>query len=387
MRRLTKKQIFGALLGVALVWVCLMSISVGSGHATARRTSSFQDDGSIKAEITRLENQNFEISLSIRVLDANGKVVGGLSDREIEVTEDGQPVAIKDFVTAGQQSVRTILVLDHSGSMAGDKLQGAKNAAVTFIDLMRDHVDHLGILFFQSTIREVLPIGSMSAANRAVAQDAVHRLDASGGTHLFEALEQALHGMVGTSGRRLILCLTDGQDDKRDRKQMERIIDRAKELNVPLYMIGLGSDVDERVMGRLAQETQGQYFKAPSAEQLTEIYRSIGSSLQNEYSVTYESPNPDLDGLARNVAVTVRVGDRGTVANNRYSVRGLMNVGGSRQRPARGAQSGTAPEASRPPFLAVFLPLALVLGSLFGVPYVQLLHPDWLSRFRTPPRG
>src|SRR2546423_1121417 len=81
------------------------------------------------------------------------------------------------------------------------------------------------------------------------------------------------------------------------------LIERARQLNIPLYMIGLGSesDIDLTHMKRLAERTSGRYFNAPSAEQLAELYRSIGESLQNEYAFTYESPTPELDGMVRHV--------------------------------------------------------------------------------------
>ncbi|HEV3163594.1 MAG TPA: VWA domain-containing protein [Isosphaeraceae bacterium] len=389
--RLSKPQMVGGLLAFAVLWVCLMSIHLPGAAAGA----GVVDDGTIKAEITHLDNRDFAISLSMRVTGPGGKVVGSLDPASFEVTEDGQPVAIKNFVIAGQQPIRATLVIDRSGSMRQEnKLEGAKSAAQAFLGLMHDEVDHLGLTYFDDQIREVVAIGPLDAHKRERARDAIDGLEPGGGTELFHALDKALESMTQTTGRRLILALTDGKDNAVQHgssgdadRRVDALIARAKQLNIPLYMIGLGSesDIDVKHMMRLAEQTGGRYFSAPSAQQLADLYRTIAETLQNEYAFSYDSPTPEMDGMVRTVAVAVRRGGSGTSTTKTYSVGGVLSGGTTRQRVVGSSGSAGPVERASSPFLVVFVPLLVILGLLFGIPYARLIQPASAQPTATPP--
>lgn len=364
----------GMLLG-AMLWVSLMSLPIGVAR-TRPAPPLFRDNGSIQAEVTHLENQNFTITLSLRVTGKDGSIVGGLEQSEFEITEDNQPVAIKKFVSAGQQSVRACLVIDHSGSMAQmSKLNGAQDAAKAFVDLMRDGIDHLGLVVFNNSIREIVRIGPLEASTRSRARSQIDTLVAEEGTRLYDAMEIAQESMANVTGRKIMLVLTDGMDNQRDRHQLERIIKRSQELNLPLYMIGLGqpSDIDEPSLREFADKTLGQYLWTPHPEQLKEIYLKIGEALQSEYALTYDSPNPVLDGLIRHVSVSVQFRGSGTRTAATYSVGGVL-AGGYQSKPA--SLTSTSEQSKReeePPFVTIALPLLLLLSLLFGVPYLRMV--------------
>jgi hypothetical protein len=123
------------------------------------------------------------------------------------------------------------------------------------------------------------------------------------------------------SGRRALLLLTDGQDCRDSpvcpdsygsRRTLEQAIEYASQRGQPLYVIGLGdrgsSDrdgIDEAVLRRIADATGGEYFYAPGADQLAELYRKLSAGLQQEYALTYRSPRPFYDGTRRDIRVSV----------------------------------------------------------------------------------
>jgi VWFA-related protein len=331
-----------------------------------------------------VDNQNFRIGVSMTVTDPDGKVFGGLLAENFEVFEDGQRVAIADFASAGQQPIRAALVVDRSGSMGAEgRLEGAKEAAGTFLGLARDRVDWLGLYAFSDEVEELLPIGPLDPESRARARAAITALRPGGGTELYKAILRALDRMRTVSGRRIILAMTDGRSDGTE--LIPQVIELSQELNIPLYTIGLGSEpgIDSAALRRLADATQGRYFHAPRAEELAELYRRIGESLQSEYSFGYDSPNATEDGLSRTVQVVVRRGDAVTTATGRYHVRGLVAVA-SRTRPATATESGPN---EKPYFLSVFVPLALVLGLAFGIPYARSLRGTEEAASAAAPAG
>ena len=167
--------IVGVLVLATFGWVGLMSVQFGAA-APSHPRDSVKEDGSVKAEVTRLDNQNFEIALSMRVTRPDGQVIGGLGQQDFEVSEDGTAVAVKKFVTAGQQSIRACLVIDCSGSMklpvshdigAVSRMKAAKEASLDFLNLMRDDTDHLGLYYFVNSLtKPAQPVGQQYVTER-----------------------------------------------------------------------------------------------------------------------------------------------------------------------------------------------------------------------------
>ncbi|MBC7678671.1 MAG: VWA domain-containing protein, partial [Pseudorhodobacter sp.] len=85
--------------------------------------------------------------------------------------------------TTDQQRQPTTLqvVLDRSGSMAGDRLEGAKTALLALVDRL-DPCDNLGVLAFDNTVQIAVPAGSLT--NKASVKHAIASIEAGGATDL-----------------------------------------------------------------------------------------------------------------------------------------------------------------------------------------------------------
>lgn len=386
-RRWPRQGQVGALFGLALLYVAVLGV-IGGGEAGPTETGRPlpRDDGSVRAAITRVDNDQFTIGLSLAVTGPDGKVIAGLTPEDIEVFEDGEKVALADFRSAGQQPIHTGLVIDRSGSMGKERrLEGARQAATTFLGLMHDQLDSLGLYLFDDRVEVALPMGALDPARRATAMRAIAIMSDGGGTELFKGLLAALDNMRGAAGRRIILAMTDGQSASRE--LIPEVIAQARTQGVPIYTIGLGpeSDIDVAVLRQLADESGGRYFHAPQADQLEALYRSIGEALQNEYSFTYRSPHPAEDGLRRAIQVIVRRGEVGTRASGGYNVGGMMSV---RSRDAESADvSGSDGGSGLARFLGILTPLAVALGLAFALPYRRLVraHPPTPSSVAAAP--
>jgi hypothetical protein len=57
----------------------------------------------------------------------------------------------------------------------------------------------------------------------------------------------------------------------------------------------------------LANETGGEYYEVPSADELKQLYTSISQSTQEEYVITYKSPRASFDGTRRDI-VEIEIG-------------------------------------------------------------------------------
>src|SRR2546421_637273 len=77
--------------------------------------------------------------------------------------------------------------------------------------------------------------------------------------------------------------MTDGSDNS-SRRRVEEVIERAKEAEVPLYMLGFGraGELDTEVMKRMAEETNGRFYHAVSERSLLEIFENLSIQLHDD---------------------------------------------------------------------------------------------------------
>jgi len=304
-----------ALVGASILWVLLMSLGFsGSGSSTA-------GDGTT-ARVTLINKKDFPLlRVHLLVEDKTGEPVRSLRKADMALSEDGIPVDISAFQGAGEQEITAILVLDRSGSMADErKIEGAQAAALQFVTLMRPG-DQAGLIVFDERVETLVPLGSDGDALRA----AIQGVYPDGGTAFYDAVYAAVDQLADAAGRPAIIALTDGLDNQ-SYHSLSQLVSHAQERYLPVYTIGLGRDVEESKLRRLAEETGGIYFYAPSGDELSELYATLAQELQNEYVLEYTSPTPRLDGTSRQVMTTIQTGAGEISVQDRYSVSGLLAV-------------------------------------------------------------
>jgi len=145
------------------------------------------------------------------------------------------------------------LVLDCSGSMAGDSIVQARAALAEILGLLGP-ADWFQVVTFGSN-HELLfaePVPA-SPENRAIARAALAGLDADmGGTEIGAALEAAYRcgGPAGVPGE--VLLVTDGEV-----WEHEAVIAAAARSGHRVFTVGVGSAVAEAFLRRLAERTGG----------------------------------------------------------------------------------------------------------------------------------
>lgn len=271
-------------------------------------------DGS---RVTQVDTSRYpEVTVYVSVTDSSGVPVNGLGASDFALTEDGQAVTITSVTGGGANSVSTVLVLDHSGSMEeAGKMEGAKEAAQAFVAQMRPG-DQTALIAFSDEPVLLHPFSSDPAELRR----AIRPIRPDGSTALYDSLIAGVEALDGASGRRALLLLTDGRDiigtddpSPASRASLDEALAQAIQAGISVQVIGLGdrstsdmrAGIDEQVLRRIADETGGEYYYAPNAGTLAELYRSLASNLQQEYALTYTSPRPFYDGTRRDIRVSI----------------------------------------------------------------------------------
>jgi VWFA-related protein len=254
-------------------------------------------------EISQVDNSAYpDVTLYVRILDAAGNRVSNLTQDQFTVTEDGREVALVGFSAVNTTPIITFLVLDISGSMdEEDKLTGAKDAALTFTNLMRPQ-DQAALIVFDDTVSVRQPLTS----DISLLQTEIRALVTGGRTAWYDAVFTAAQQLEGVSGRKSMLLLSDGLDNE-SYHTFTQAADTALASGAPVYAIGLGQagNYDQMELTRIADQTGGTFFHTPSPSELESVYRTQAQATQDEYVLTYHSPRPDYDGTRRDIQVEV----------------------------------------------------------------------------------
>lgn len=175
-----------------------------------------------------------------------------------------------------------VMVLDTSGSMAGEPILAAKKAAARFIRSMEKD-DEVAVIAFSSSTRMLRPMASVRDVGEALAGQ-VEGLFADGGTALYDATLTALDESDRVRRERPerlhgVVVLSDGQDTS-SRRGLSDVLGRMPASEVPdgtrLFTIGYGKDADVTVLTRFAHASNARYL-AGNSDTIEKVYHEIAS--------------------------------------------------------------------------------------------------------------
>jgi VWFA-related protein len=251
-----------------------------------------------------------EIRLSVTVTDRDGNMVSGLTREDFLVTENDRPQELSDFGREGDRTDRplsVLLLVDRSSSM-------------------RVHLEdlHLAVAALLASLRPIdeVAVATMLRGEFEVIQEFVgggEPLDpdlsrigsAAGGTPLFDSIGRALELMRDRPGRRVILALTDGWDDRLRLNvsffQSNLLMDlarRAQRSGTQITLVWPGPPAQGRLaIESLVEETGGLIYY--TSGDMADLLRRIARQLQDQYYLAYYSDDPARDGRRRRIDVQV----------------------------------------------------------------------------------
>lgn len=321
--------------------------------------------------ITQVDNSKFpNVTVYVSVTNAAGEPVG-VDPATIQISESGQvmqPTSIQgggEAVAGEIVPVTTMLVIDISGSMdKGNKIGAAKDAAKTYVNGMREG-DQAGLITFDTQVYRVQEVTSDKAALTA----AIDGLQTGSDTAMYNGILEATKALEGVSGRKAILVLSDGLDNKSSATE-EEIVTTVGPSGLTISAIGFGepgvvgqAGIDEAGLTSLASRTGGQYAYVSDAATLSSQYQQYGEAFQSEYAISYVSPSTLRDGINRNLTVSL--------TSAAVSTEGQYNPG------------GVLPEVSSRSWTL----FAVILGGLLVLLFVPILVNLGRRAFSNIPRG
>lgn len=188
-----------------------------------------------------------------------------------------------------------MLVIDRSGSMAGPKIELAKQAAIETLEVLQPD-DYLGIIGFDSRPDMILPMTRAIYTMRITA--AVSKLGSGGGTNIFAALDYAYNSLTKVEAKiKHIILLTDGQSSPAGITELasQAALDR---ITISTVAVGLGSD--QTLLRQVAEVANGRFYFTNSGQNIPQLFLKETSEVTRKALV--EDPftprvNPRFSGL------------------------------------------------------------------------------------------
>lgn len=230
-----------------------------------------------------------------------------------------------------------VIVVDRSGSMSGKKIEQVRESLRFVVERLADG-DRFNVISYSNTVERFRPeLEIVSPETRAAALGYAHGLFAGGSTNISEALETALPMLSDPQRPSFLIFLTDGLPTAGETNEAKIVeICRGKTpAHVRMISLGVGYDVNGRLLDRLSQTARGrtEYVRPDESIEtyIARVYRSISSpvltNVQAEWRIEGRAPEagPIVTRTLPDSLPDVFVGEQIVVAG-RHHVSGNVSL-------------------------------------------------------------
>ncbi len=222
----------------------------------------------------------------VRIYDQQGRMLKRLNRYNFDVldTIQGQLSGDFNFETSEMGIPLSVgFCLDFSGSMT-ESLAHLKRACHDFIDNMT-RWDRGAVIKFSGSYDIVQVFtGNLELLREAV--DAIYYVQ--GGTAFYDATYNTLTLIEPELNKKAVIAFTDGLDNRSTYADFNKVVQMANFIETPIYTIGLGDEIDQDMLYRMAQETGGEYHYSPGPEDLREIYQELSATIHGGFAYAFE---------------------------------------------------------------------------------------------------
>lgn len=220
-------------------------------------------------------------SFGVGFMMTGGEMSFGLGGYAKSPIEKIVPV---DMEVTGKHKVPStglVIVLDRSGSMSGQKMQLAKEAAVRATEMLREE-DTLGFIAFDDKPWCIIDTAPMQ--NREQAINKILAITVGGGTEIYASLKEAYEDLAPLDlQRKHIILVTDGQENtRRDYREMT---EQGLTNQTTLSTVSIGADADPKALEKMSAMGSGRFYNVLDANMIPTILARETAMISRTYIV------------------------------------------------------------------------------------------------------
>jgi Ca-activated chloride channel family protein len=170
--------------------------------------------------------------------------------------------------------VNVAIVIDNSGSMQGDKIEQAKQAAIAAVNRLRDS-DIVSVVLYNSSVSILVP--ATKATDREAIVKSISSVTADGQTALFAGVSKGaaeVQKFLSKQSVNRVILLSDGQANvgPSTPAELERLGTSLVKQGISVSTLGLGLGYNEDLMSGLALTGSGNHMFIEGAQDLVTVF-------------------------------------------------------------------------------------------------------------------
>ena len=199
-----------------------------------------------------------------------------------------------------------VLAIDSSGSMLANdfkpnRLEASKEAAIAFIDNLESE-SQIGVVSFSGAGL----VESALTKDRRKIKQAIESIEISSlhGTAIGDALKVSSNVLLSSDKSRILILLTDGQENVASQDELIKIIDFINNKQITVNTIAVATEsggslpgltsistLDDKNLKFIAESTGGSYIHSESKDELINAYQSFNyESLESKIPIYMRLP-------------------------------------------------------------------------------------------------
>ncbi len=185
------------------------------------------------------------------------------------------------------ESLNIGICADVSASMGDYGMVTASDAMCDLVDCLQTDVNDRAALY---TFSDFVDRPIYYTSDKSALKKKINNIEMGNMTSLYDAIGYALSEIIVEDGAKCVIAFTDGIENY-SYLSKDYIIEKAQSYNIPVYLIGVGYDVDEYELESIASSTGGEYYNINSIDGMSEVYQEIYREQKSRYVIEYETQN------------------------------------------------------------------------------------------------
>jgi Ca-activated chloride channel homolog len=188
-----------------------------------------------------------------------------------------------DVTSARHTPINLALVIDHSGSMEGAKIEKARQAACIAIDQLKP-TDTFSLVQFDDQVDVLIPAQPVEDKERL--KEIVNRIEPGGSTALYAGVQEGAHQLrkyFDEKNVNRVILVSDGIANVGPSSpgELAELGRSLREEGSSVSTVGLGDDYNEDVMASIAEASGANYYYVKDAEKLPDVFEEELGQVKN----------------------------------------------------------------------------------------------------------